>query len=169
VEIRDLQRKAEIAELLLAAACNLAESPEPELVYERFHDLLAHVVHHDGIVVSSYDAAGNLIHGQFYNVDREGHIQKIEQDAPARTSAAMTVPVKEEGAVVGVVQLMSDRRAYTPDDLELFQALVTQMAASVPTARLQKGRRRLEAAEAAARAVAAERERAVRVLEAVGP
>jgi PAS domain S-box-containing protein len=220
VEIRELQRKAEIAELLLAAARNLAESPEPERVYERFHDLLADVVHHDGIVVSSYDAADNLIRceyawvegnaidpatlpplplnrsgggmqsrvivtgksalfndvaeraqdsdGQFYNVDREGHIEKIQQEAPSRTSAAMMVPVKDEGAVVGVVQLMSDRRAYTPEDLELFQALVTQMAASVRTARLQKERRRLEAAEAAARAVATERERAVRVLEAVG-
>ena len=43
-----------------------------------------------------------------------------------------------------------------------------QMAAAVRIARLQDERRRLEAAEAAARAVAAEREQAAHVLEAVG-
>jgi PAS domain S-box-containing protein len=42
------------------------------------------------------------------------------------------------------------------------------MGAAVRTARLQEERRRLEVAEAAARAVAAEREEAARVLEAVG-
>ena len=48
------------------------------------------------------------------------------------------------------------------------EGLVAQMAAAVRNARLQKERRRLEAAEAAARAVATERERAAQVLQAVG-
>jgi two-component system phosphate regulon sensor histidine kinase PhoR len=78
------------------------------------------------------------------------------------------VPVKQEGRVDGVVQLMTDRGQYSPEHLELFQGLVAQMAAAVRNARLQKERRRLEAAEAAARAAAAERERAAQVLEAVG-
>jgi PAS domain S-box-containing protein len=216
----DLQRKADIAELLLAAARHLGESPEPERVYERFHELLGEVVRHDGIVVSSYDPADNLIRceyawvegtevdpdtlpplplnrsgggmqsrvivtgepalfndveqrveeagGVFYNVDREGHVEKIPESGPSGTKAAMMVPVKEQGSVVGVVQLMSDRGQYSPDDLELFEALVAQMAASVRSVRLQKERRRLEAAETAARAVAAERERAAHVLDAVG-
>lgn len=220
MESRDLQRKADVAELLLTAARHLAESPEPERVYERFHELLGEVVQHDGIVVSSYDADENLIRceyawvegsvvdpdslpplplnrtgggmqsrviisgepalfndveqrvedpgGVYYNVDREGHVEKIPDSGPAGTKAAMMVPVKEQGAVVGVVQLMTDRGQYASEDLELFEALVAQMAASVRSVRLQKERRRLEAAEAAARAVAEERERAAHVLEAVG-
>jgi two-component system phosphate regulon sensor histidine kinase PhoR len=80
----------------------------------------------------------------------------------------MMVPVKQEGRVVGVVQLMTDRGRYSSEHLELFEGLVAQMAAAVRNARLQKERRRLEAAEAAARAVAAEREQAAQVLEAVG-
>jgi signal transduction histidine kinase len=78
------------------------------------------------------------------------------------------VPVKHEARVVGVVQVMRDEGAYTPEQLELVEGLVGQMAAAVRNARLQKERARLEAAEAAARAVAAEREQAAHVLEAVG-
>ena len=78
------------------------------------------------------------------------------------------VPVKHDGVVVGVVQLMTDSGNYSHDQLELFEGLVAQMAAAVRNAQLQQERTRLEAAEAAARAVAAERERAADVLEAVG-
>jgi two-component system, OmpR family, phosphate regulon sensor histidine kinase PhoR len=78
------------------------------------------------------------------------------------------VPVKLEGSVLGVVQIMSDRAQYSTEELELVEGLVSQMAAAVRNARLQKERRRLEAAEAAARAVAAEREQAAYVLDAVG-
>jgi PAS domain-containing protein len=80
----------------------------------------------------------------------------------------MMVPVKQEGQVVGVVQLMRDAGAYGDADLELFAALVGQMAAAVRSARLQKERSRTEAAQAAASARAAEREQAARVLEVVG-
>jgi signal transduction histidine kinase len=108
------------------------------------------------------------IDGVYYNVDAEGNLQKIPDSGPSGTSAAMMVPVKDEGRVVGVVQLMTDTGAYTQEDLELFDGLVTQMGAAVRNARLQQERRRLEAAEAAARAAAAEREQAAQVLEAVG-
>jgi PAS domain S-box-containing protein len=220
VNHRQLERKAEVAALLLDAARQLGESLEPERVYERFHELLGGVVPHDGIVVSSYDerdgmirceyawVEGNVVDpstlpalplnregggmqsrvilsgepslfndvaervqnvdGEYYNVDREGIVQKIPESGPAGTTAAMMAPVKHEGRVVGVVQLMSDSGQYTPEHLELFEGLVAQMAAAVRNARLQKERRRLEAAEAAARAVAAEREQAAQVLEAVG-
>jgi two-component system, OmpR family, phosphate regulon sensor histidine kinase PhoR len=213
-------QRAEIARILLDAARRLGETLEPERVYDRFHELLADVVPHDGIVVSSYEEAdgqirceyawveGNLVdpetlpplplnregggmqsrvivtgeplienavrervqeaEGTFYNVDREGNLEKIPDAGPAGTSAAMMVPVRHEGQVVGVVQLMRDSGAYTPDDLELFEALVGQMGVAVRNARLQKERTRLEAAEAAARARADERERAARVLEVVG-
>jgi PAS domain S-box-containing protein len=220
VDTRELQRKAEVAELLLHAARRLAESIEPERIYERFHQLVGDVIQHDGLIVSSYDDRDELIRceyawtdgavidattlpalplnregggmqsrvivsgepllfndvrervkkvdGVYYNVDAEGNVQKIPDSGPAGTTAAMMVPVKDEGRVVGVVQLMTDTGQYTTDDLELLDGLVAQMGAAVRNARLQQERRRLEAAEAAARAVAAEREQAAQVLEAVG-
>jgi signal transduction histidine kinase len=220
VNNRELEQKAELAELLLHAARQLGESLEPERVYERFHELLSDIVQHDGLVVSSYDERDDLIRaeylwtegeildpstlppvplnrggggmqsraiisgepllfndvaervtqpdGVYYNVDRKGTIEKLPESGPAGTNAAMMVPVKDEGRVVGVVQLMSDSGTYSTKDLEFFEGLVTQMSAAVRNARLQQERRRLEAAEAAARAVAAEREQAARVLDAVG-
>jgi two-component system phosphate regulon sensor histidine kinase PhoR len=216
----DVERRAELAQLLLEASRQLGETLEPERVYERFHDLLANLIPHDGIVVSSYDERDELIRcdyawvegnrldpstlppltvnragggmqsrvivtgesllandvaervqepeGTFYNVDREGTIRRVPDSGGAATRAAMMVPVKHEGRVVGVVQLMSDREEYTADQLEVLEGLVAQLAAAVRNAHLQKERTRLEAAEAAARAVAAERERAAHVLEAVG-
>ena len=220
VNPREIERKAELAELLLDAARQLGESLEPELVYERFHELLKAVVPHDGVVVSSYDERDGLIRceyawvegnvvdastlpplplnrecggmqsrvilggeplmfndvadrvqepaGTYYNVDREGTVEKIPDAGPAGTSAAMMVPVTHEGGVVGVVQVMADSGSYTVENLEVVAGLVAQMAAAVRNARLQKERRRLEAAEAAARAAAEEREQAAHVLEAVG-
>ena len=80
----------------------------------------------------------------------------------------MMVPVKHEGRVVGVVQVMTDAGTYSAEQLELVEGLVAQMAAAVRNARLHKDRRRLEVAEAAARAAAAEWEQAAQVLDAVG-
>jgi PAS domain S-box-containing protein len=220
VNNEDLRRKAEVAELLLNAARQFGESVEPERIYERFHKLVADVIQHDGLIISSYDDRDELIRceyawtdgavidasslpplalnregggmqsrvivsgeplvfndvpdrvekvaGVYYNVDAEGKLEKIPDAGPAKTTAAMMVPVTDEGRVVGVVQLMTDTGLYTDDDLQLFDGLVTQMGAAVRNARLQQERRRLEAAEAAARAVAAEREQAAHVLEAVG-
>jgi PAS domain S-box-containing protein len=220
VDNRELQRKADLAEFLLHAARRLGESIEPERIYERFHELVADVIQHDGLVISSYDDRDELIHcqyawtdgavldpatfpplplnregggmqsrvivsgeplvfndvaervtkvdGVYYNVDADGQLQKIPDTGPSGTKAAMMVPVKDEGRVVGVVQLMTDTGLYTDQDLQLFDGLVAQMGAAVRNARLQQERRRLEAAEAAARAVAAEREQAAQVLEAVG-
>jgi two-component system phosphate regulon sensor histidine kinase PhoR len=63
---------------------------------------------------------------------------------------------------------MSDERTYTDEDLEVVEGLAGLMAAAVGMARLQAERTRAEAAEAAAKAVAAEREQAARLFEAVG-
>ena len=104
----------------------------------------------------------------YYDIDREGTVRKLPDSGPPGTSALMMVPVKHEQRVVGVVQLMSDRGAYAEHELEVFEALVSQMAAAVRNARLQRERARLEAAEAAAAAGGAEREQAQRVLEVVG-
>jgi signal transduction histidine kinase len=108
------------------------------------------------------------VEGVYYNVDAEGRVEKIPEGGPAKTASAMMVPVKDEGRVVGVVQLMSDTHVYTPDQLELFDGIVAQMGAAVRNTRLQQERRRLEVAEAAAQVIAREREQAARVLEAVG-
>jgi two-component system, OmpR family, phosphate regulon sensor histidine kinase PhoR len=220
VRDRELERKARVAEILLTAARELADGLEPERVYQRFQRLLATVIPHDGLLVSSYDDTDDLIRcdyawnegstvdpstlpplplnragggmqsrvivsgesflfndvprqveereGEFYNVDPDGTLRKIPEAGPAATTAAMMVPVKHEGKVVGVVQLMSDRGEYTEEQVELFEGLVAQMGAAVRNARLQKERSRLEAAEEAARAVAAERVQAAQVLEALG-
>ena len=211
---------SELTQVLLAAAQRLAESIDPEHVYETFHELLGEVVPHDGVVVSSFVAEEGLIRceyawvegarvdestlpplplnregggmqsrviltgeallendvaervqepgGTYYNVDREGRVAKIPEAGPARTTAAMMVPVKYGGAVVGVVQLMRDRGLYTQRDLELFSALVGLMHAAVRNARLQAERAELEAVAAVERARADEREQAARVLELVG-
>ncbi|MDP9283829.1 MAG: ATP-binding protein [Actinomycetota bacterium] len=106
--------------------------------------------------------------GTYYDVDREGTVRKLPDSGPPGSRAAMMVPVKHEGQVVGVVQVMSNSAEYLPEQLELVDGLVGQMAAAVRNARLQKEQVRLEAAAAAARAVAAERVQAANVLDAVG-
>src|SRR4051812_25492506 len=106
--------------------------------------------------------------GTYYDVDREGNVRKLPDSGPPGSSAAMMVPVKHEGSVVGVVQVMANSGSYTQEQLELADGLVQQMAAAVRNARLQKEQHRLEAAEVAARAVAAEREQAAFVLDLVG-
>jgi PAS domain S-box-containing protein len=220
VDEQELQRKADLAELLLNAARRLGEALEPEHVYNRFHELLADIVPHDAVVVSAYDEDESLIHceyawvdgvvldsaifppvklnrtgggmqsrvivtgeplivndvadqvqtpgGTYYDVDSEGTVRKLPESGPPGTRAVMMAPVKHRRRVVGVVQLMSDHEQYEPHELELFESLVGQLGASVRNARLQKDRLRLEAAEAAARATAAEREQAAHVLEVVG-
>ena len=62
---RELRRKAEVAELLLEAARQFGETMEPERVYERFHNLLADVIPHDGLIISSYDERDDLIRCQY--------------------------------------------------------------------------------------------------------
>jgi len=205
-------------ELLLEAARYLGETLEPSRVYDRFHELLADSVHHDGVVVSDYDSdqrsitceyawvEGNYIDpatlpvvsfnpeggmqskviatgepllandvvervkggGTFYDVDREGTVRKVPDTGPPGTQAAMMIPVKHEGRVVGVVQLMSDSDPYTDEHLELAEALVALMGAAVRNARLHKAAEAETEARARAEAVAAEREQAANVLEAVG-
>jgi PAS domain S-box-containing protein len=220
VDERELELRARVAQLLLRAARTLGETVEPDRVYDRFHDLLAEFVLHDGVLVSSYDESDGLLRceyawedgarldisvfpplalnrdgggmqsrvimtgepllfndvaqvvqapgGTYYDIDREGNVRKLPESGPPGSSAAMMVPVKHEGRVVGVVQVMANSGAYTDEQLELADGLVQQMAAAVRNARLQKEQRRLEAAEAAARATAVEREQAAFVLDLVG-
>jgi PAS domain S-box-containing protein len=106
--------------------------------------------------------------GTYYDVERDGTMRKVPDTGPPGTQAAIMLPVKHEGSVVGVVQLMSDDEPYTPEQLELAEALVTLMGAAVRNARLHKAAEAEIAARVRAEAVAAEREQAASVLEAVG-
>ena len=91
--------------------------------------------------------------GTFYNVDGEGNVRKVPDSGPPGVKAAIMVPVKQEGGVVGIVQLMSDHHRYTQTDVDLVEALVGQMSAAVRNAKLYAAAQ----AEIAARA-RAERE-----------
>jgi PAS domain S-box-containing protein len=106
--------------------------------------------------------------GVYYDVDREGTLRKVPEEGPPGVRAAMMLPVKHEGRVVGVVQLMTDRLEYTNEQLELAEGLVGLMGASARNARLYQEAQNEAAARARAEATAAEREHAARVLEAVG-
>jgi len=106
--------------------------------------------------------------GVYYDVDREGHMRKLPDEGPPGVQSAMMLPVKLDGEVVGVVQLMHETVVYDQEQLDLGAALVGLMAAAVRNARLHEQAQAEAAARAAAEAAAAERERAARVLEAVG-
>jgi PAS domain S-box-containing protein len=106
--------------------------------------------------------------GVYYDVDREGHMRKLPEEGPPGVQSAMMLPVKHEGEVVGVVQLMHESEVYDQEQLELAEGLIGLMAAAVRNARLHEQAQAEAAARATAETIAAERERAARVLEAVG-
>jgi two-component system, OmpR family, phosphate regulon sensor histidine kinase PhoR len=106
--------------------------------------------------------------GVYYDVDREGHLRRLPDEGPPGVQSAMMLPVKHEGEVVGVVQLMHERSAYDQEQLELAEGLIGLMAAAVRNARLHEQAQSEAAARARAEATAAEREHAARVLAAVG-
>jgi signal transduction histidine kinase len=106
--------------------------------------------------------------GVYYDVDREGHMRKLPEEGPPGVQSALMLPVKHEGEVVGVVQLMQEREPYDREQLELAEGLIGLMAAAVRNARLHAQAQAEAAARATAEATAAERAQAARVLEAVG-
>jgi signal transduction histidine kinase len=214
----DQAREIETVRLLLEAARYLGETLEPHRVYERFRGIVAEAVPHDGVIVSSYDAAEQIIRcdyawvegelldvsifpplklqatggmqsevirtglplltndvanrvqdkGTYYDVDRTGRMRRVPDEGAPKAQAALMLPIKHEGAVVGVVQLMTDSAAYDDAQLELAEGLVAQLGAAVRNARLHESALASEAAASEARATARERERAAQVLEAVG-
>jgi PAS domain S-box-containing protein len=214
----DPARQAETARLLLEAARYLGETLDPTRVYERFREILAEAIPHDGVIVSSFDPEEEIIRceyawvegelldvsifpplrlqatggmqsevirtglplltndvpgrvrdsGTYYDVDSAGRMRKVPDEGPPKAQAALMLPVKHEGRVVGVVQLMTDSDAYDETQLELAEGMVAQLGAAVRNARLHEEALRAGAEAAAARAAARERERAAQVLEAVG-
>jgi signal transduction histidine kinase len=106
--------------------------------------------------------------GVYYDVDREGQLRKVPEEGSPGVRAAMMMPVKHEGEVVGVVQLMNADAEYDQEQLELAEGLVGLMGAAARNARLHETAQAEAAARARAEATAAERENAARVLDAVG-
>jgi signal transduction histidine kinase len=106
--------------------------------------------------------------GVYYDVDREGQMRKVPEEGSPGVRAAMMMPVKHEGEVVGVVQLMNADAEYDQEQLELAEGLVGLMGAAARNARLHETAQAEAAARARAEATAAERENAARVLDAVG-
>jgi signal transduction histidine kinase len=106
--------------------------------------------------------------GVYYDVDREGQMRKVPEEGSPGVRAAMMMPVKHEGQVVGVVQLMNADAEYDAEQLELAEGLVGLMGAAARNARLHQTAQDEAAARARAEATAAERENAARVLDAVG-
>ena len=214
----DPSREIQTARLLLEAARYLGETLEPIRVYERFREIVAEAIPHDGVVVSSFDPEEEIIRcdyawvdgelldvsifpplklqstggmqsevirtgvplltndvasrvrdsGTYYDVDAEGKLRRLSEERPPKAQAALMLPVKHQGQVVGVVQLMTDSAEYDDAQLALAEGMVAQLGAAVRNARLHEEALRLEASAAAAHATALERERAAQVLEAVG-
>jgi GAF domain len=59
--------------------------------------------------------------GTFYDVDREGTFRKLPDEGPPPTRAAMMAPVKHEGKVVGVVQVMTSQTEFSAEQLETME------------------------------------------------
>ena len=127
------------------------------------------IVSGEPLLVNDVPRAGQGPGGVYYDVDREGHLRKLPDEEPPGVQSAMMLPVKHEGDVVGVVQLMHEtvplrrraararRGARRPDG-----GGGPQRAA----ARARAGRGRGQRARPRRRP--REREQAARVLEAVG-
>ena len=127
------------------------------------------------VIVSGEPLLVNDVHeqvkqpgGVYYDVDREGRMRKVPEEGAPGVRAAMMLPVKLEGEVVGVVQLHNADAEYDAEQLELAEGLVGLMAAAARNARLHETAQAEAAARARAETIAAERENAARVLEAVG-
>ena len=74
----------------------------------------------------------------YYEVDPSGNMRNLNNQAPSCRSAIM-VPLKLEGEVVGVVQVMADtENAYSATHLELLEGIALLLAVSLENARLYR-------------------------------
>jgi PAS domain S-box-containing protein len=136
----------------------------PTLTFQRSGGMQSEVIRTGRPLLTNDLAARVQDSGTYYDVEADGSMRKVPDEGDPTAQAAMMLPIKLDGRVVGVVQLMSDHDGYRADQVELAEGMVAQLAAAVRNARLHEERLRLEAAAAAAE----ERDQAARVLEAVG-
>ncbi len=70
-------------------------------------------------------------------IDEEGKLQSDVPDSEIVSRSAMLVPMKIESRVIGVITVFSYRKnSYGPDDLNMLQALSTQLSAATVNALL---------------------------------
>ena len=79
-------REIETARLLLDAARYLGETLDLQRVYERFRELMAEAIPHDGVVVSSFDAETGIIRCDYAWVD--GELLDVSIFPPLRLQAS---------------------------------------------------------------------------------
>ncbi len=67
----------------------------------------------------------------YYTVESDGRVAKASEDNVPQTRSILLCPVMLEGKVIGVVQVLSQAEgAYGQSELDVFQAMVQQMAAA---------------------------------------
>jgi len=77
--------------------------------------------------------------GKFYEVNPDGSMRDLQKTGPANVRSAIMVPVLSEGAVVGVVQVMSNsEHAFTNRDLALLEGITLQLGVALENARLYR-------------------------------
>ena len=75
--------------------------------------------------------------GRFYEVDPGGGVRDLRNAPPPLSKSALMAPLRLEGAVVGVVQVMADVvDAYGQADLELLEGISLLLAVALENARL---------------------------------
>ncbi len=77
--------------------------------------------------------------GRYFDVSRDGGVRDLSrpESRPPGARCALMVPVKLEGDVVGIVQVMSDTPgAYTAQHLSILESLVAPMAVALQNAEL---------------------------------
>ncbi len=88
--------------------------------------------------------------GTFYEVSGDGTLKPLPESGPPKSQAALMVPIRLEGAVRGVVQIMSDHQPYTEEQLVLLEGIVAPLAVAMQNAKLyQSAREEIEARKAA--------------------
>ena len=76
---------------------------------------------------------------RYFDVDGDGRVRDLRQPgaAPPGASCALMVPIKLEGKVIGIVQVMCDRAgAYKREHLTTLESLVAPMAVALQNAEL---------------------------------
>ena len=174
--------------ILIETARQLGSSLDREAVFARLRDSVSGAMRCDGLMVSSFDRAENMIRcayawvngnlvdpstfppltyrggsvgmqsqvirtgkpmlftdvvehvrdpkATYYELDDSGGLRNLHASTPACRSAIM-VPLRLEGEVVGVVQVMADaENIYSPADLELLEGISLLLAVALENARL---------------------------------
>jgi signal transduction histidine kinase len=176
--------------VLIETARQLGSSHDPAAIFARMRDSVSGVMPCDGLIVSSFDRARNVIRctyawvngkvldpstlpplpyrggafgmqsqvihtgkpmlfsdvaeqvrhpeGTYYEIDDAGGLRNLRESTPACRSAIM-VPLRLEGEVVGVVQVMADvENAYSAADLQLLEGIALLLAVALENARLYR-------------------------------